>query len=480
MKRQTVIAIGLVVLLSHAVHADGFVFADPVLYPLGPNGTAPHRMASGDLDNDGNPDLAIGNSGGGRITVLWNDGAGRFTDPPAELNAAIPEVRPVAIGDIDNDGDNDIVTVGNVATVVAFRNNGSRSFTRRASSIVTGPNTPHSIAIGKLDGNALPDIVIGSQSGVLVCFGIGGQRFGPAVSEFTGRADYVSLADVDGANGLDIAIGSPFFLSTAEPQLLKNNGQGGFAAAVDLFPWPDNDVNNRGTGHVAFLFTGMTVDKAAVGSFGGGNTIRISNVASPFNPDDVTVAATVNLEGLVAADLDDDGDMDLASNSFAGGTARVFIAENEGGNAFADTACEVTLGAGASFPHWVVADDFNGDGQADLAIPNRTSDNVSVLLNCAGNPAGECEAFRRGDANADGTVNVADPNFILNFLFQNGPPPPCREAADANGSGSVDIADPTFLLGWLFQNTGVPPPAPGPSQCGFFNGGLGCATYNSC
>ncbi len=52
-------------------------------------------------------------------------------------------------------------------------------------------------------------------------------------------------------------------------------------------------------------------------------------------------------------------------------------------------------------------------------------------------------AFLRGDANADGVVNISDPSFILNALFTGGRQPDCDDAADANDDGLVDISDPT-------------------------------------
>jgi len=67
----------------------------------------------------------------------------------------------------------------------------------------------------------------------------------------------------------------------------------------------------------------------------------------------------------------------------------------------------------------------------------------------------------RGDANNDSTVDVADPTFILNYLFQGGPSPPCLNQADANNDGDVDQSDAVYLLDWLYDS-GSPPPSPGP------------------
>jgi hypothetical protein len=73
-------------------------------------------------------------------------------------------------------------------------------------------------------------------------------------------------------------------------------------------------------------------------------------------------------------------------------------------------------------------------------------------------------AFRRGDCNDDGTVDISDAQFALNWLFLGGPTPGCIAAANTNGDGEADISDPVYLLSFLFLG-GVWPPAPFP-DCG--------------
>jgi hypothetical protein len=75
--------------------------------------------------------------------------------------------------------------------------------------------------------------------------------------------------------------------------------------------------------------------------------------------------------------------------------------------------------------------------------------------------------FRRGDANADATVDISDPIFTLNYLYTGGPAPGCLEAADANDDSLLDLSDPVFLLECLFLGRGLASvPPPGPFSCG--------------
>lgn len=76
-------------------------------------------------------------------------------------------------------------------------------------------------------------------------------------------------------------------------------------------------------------------------------------------------------------------------------------------------------------------------------------------------PAGAV-LFKRGDANRNGSIDIADAIYVLAFLFSGGSMPSCPDSADANDSGAVDIADAIFMLTYLF-NQGPSPPYPFPS-----------------
>ncbi|MFN0058157.1 MAG: dockerin type I repeat-containing protein [Planctomycetota bacterium] len=71
--------------------------------------------------------------------------------------------------------------------------------------------------------------------------------------------------------------------------------------------------------------------------------------------------------------------------------------------------------------------------------------------------------FARGDANGDGSVNIADALNVLEHLFIDSDLN-CMDAADANDSGIVDVSDAVLLLGYLFVS-GMTLPAPSP-DCG--------------
>ncbi len=86
-----------------------------------------------------------------------------------------------------------------------------------------------------------------------------------------------------------------------------------------------------------------------------------------------------------------------------------------------------------------------------------TTEHLDVALNVV-------SAFRRGDCNDDGAVNITDGVCILNWLFLGEATPGCVAVANTNGDDAANITDATYLLGHLFSE-GPAPAAPFP-DCG--------------
>ena len=88
--------------------------------------------------------------------------------------------------------------------------------------------------------------------------------------------------------------------------------------------------------------------------------------------------------------------------------------------------------------------------------------------------------FRRGDANHDSNVDIADAVALLSILFGGAPLPTCLDAGDANDDAKVDIADSVTVLGVLFL--GATPLPPGPVDCGVdpTDDTLSCDSYPAC
>ncbi|MGE3966492.1 MAG: dockerin type I repeat-containing protein, partial [Planctomycetota bacterium] len=103
--------------------------------------------------------------------------------------------------------------------------------------------------------------------------------------------------------------------------------------------------------------------------------------------------------------------------------------------------------------------DIDGDGDLDLVIGHCAGTSVFMQDGSPNPPV----TFIRGDSNGDGAVNVADPVYALNYLFNSGPQT-CIDAMDVNDDGTVNIADGVAVLAFLFSG-GVEPESPHPA-CG--------------
>jgi hypothetical protein len=62
---------------------------------------------------------------------------------------------------------------------------------------------------------------------------------------------------------------------------------------------------------------------------------------------------------------------------------------------------------------------------------------------------------------SDGFIDITDPIFILNYLFEDGVPPECFDAGDANDDGAIDLGDAIKIQFWIFESEPLPAPFPG-------------------
>jgi hypothetical protein len=67
--------------------------------------------------------------------------------------------------------------------------------------------------------------------------------------------------------------------------------------------------------------------------------------------------------------------------------------------------------------------------------------------------------FVAGDANGDGTVDIGDVVYLVNYLYKGGLAPDPIQAGDANGDAVVDVGDVVYLINYLYKG-GDPPVCP--------------------
>ena len=57
---------------------------------------------------------------------------------------------------------------------------------------------------------------------------------------------------------------------------------------------------------------------------------------------------------------------------------------------------------------------------------------------------------QKGDINDDGSMDISDLVYLVDYMFGNGPEPPVMSSADCNDDGIVDIADLICFVDWWF------------------------------
>ena len=96
------------------------------------------------------------------------------------------------------------------------------------------------------------------------------------------------------------------------------------------------------------------------------------------------------------------------------------------------------------------------------------------------------QQFRRGDPNADGSLQITDAVVILEFAFEGRDVVRCLEAADIDNNRKVEVTDAVALLEFLFLGAGPPASTGEETDCSAdpdlpdSGGDLGCELYEAC
>jgi hypothetical protein len=129
------------------------------------------HVTLGDVDGDGDLDFLTANNNG-TVSVRLNNGRGSFTAPALNPDPAVagPFPQSVALGDVDGDGDLDFLSANNNlggGTVSVRLNDGRGNFVAPAVNPdpMVGDIRPRSVALGDLDGDGDLDLLTANLTG---------------------------------------------------------------------------------------------------------------------------------------------------------------------------------------------------------------------------------------------------------------------------------------------------------------------------
>jgi hypothetical protein len=431
----------------------------------------------GDIDGDGDSDMvAVYDCAEDRNGVQIFRSLAPGAAAPPRLEREEPFFIPrysneISLVDIDLDGHADIVNVLTGRDEVWIHRNAERGSTWELDFVRVG-SAPVAAVFADFDGDGLLDLAtaddgdFGETSTVSVARARVPGRFHAAIQlEAPPDTRLVAAADFDGDARSDLAV-----VDHHEPaaQLIVARGNGSFEPGPRL---AFTEVN--GSDAVADVSSGDVDGDGRVDLvFRMSDSLVIARNTTPASEEHDCDRNGVldSCEGPLP-DCDEDGLPDACERDCDGDGVPDDCAIAQGnspdcdGNGLPDV-CDPDCD-GNGFPD---ACDIAREPELDCD-ENRVLDSCEILsgarsdLDRNGIPD-NCEdvLFRRGDSNDNGTVEVADASAIFLWLFLGRFEIRCLEAADTNGSAAVDLSDGITVLGFLFLGA-PPPPHPFP-DCG--------------
>jgi hypothetical protein len=466
-------------------------FLPPVSFTTGDDSL---RVAAGDLDADGDLDVVIGRAKSSGLSVLFNDGAGGFGAPThyEQLPGGDSASPAVALADMDNDGDLDLLGAG--ATngtpsygVVSIRlNDGSGVFGVPALyNLDPWTFTPHTIATADINDDGWRDVLVSTPSGrandgfnVMLSDGVGG--FLPVVRYEAAKQTFdLATWDVDEDGNLDVTtVANDSSVVTVH----LNQGDGTFPILrrydlgfitrdmvegdfdrdgdVDLVAGGDDDVwllHNNGDAtfppalHMDTPFAPGDILLADMNNDGWLDlvlraydfAVALNDMKGGFEPVVVTPVGSSQSGEIGVFDLDNDGDLDVVCTD-PGPASRVYLFRNNG-NGTSYTFMNI-IADFDGLPFGVGGGDLDHDGNVDLLF-----DNALGITVYPGN----------GDFTVGGPIPT--PDYGYPFVLQ-----------DINGDGEFDLSykrpEPSFgttevatMLGYGDLGFAFPTILPGPN-----------------
>ncbi|HMQ48964.1 MAG TPA: T9SS type A sorting domain-containing protein [Saprospiraceae bacterium] len=331
-----------------------------------------------DMDNDGDIDVVTGAAG--RITWRKNLGGASTFGGTQFLNAGDPnDVRSICVADFDGDGDQDIAEADGINDNVVWYEhaNGSDAFNQE-HLVQGGLPTPNHISVGDIDGDGDLDLLSGGFKLAIWHKNIDGQgNFSQHDTIYYGQTALIksiNTADFDSDGDLDVIIA---IVGDKISWFENTDGQGHFGSeqivSTDL-TWASYaigaDVDSDG-------------DQDVIGASFTDGKIRWyenTNGQGSFGPQHIITALAKGAETIQAADVDGDGDLDVLSSSV--NDEKIAWYRNQDGNG--SFGPQQIISSRVREGKAVDVADLDGDGDPDVLSASYAHDRIAWYNNLDG------------------------------------------------------------------------------------------------
>ncbi len=215
-------------------------------------------LAVGDLNGDGKPDIALqsNDTTGGGMTILLNTGTGTF-GAPTYYPVAIPGTfanGAIAIGDVNGDKKPDVIVGSDNVTAIVYLNQGGGTFAVHGTVGTVPLNPTNNIVLADINNDKKLDIIIPDGLGDVFTF------YGKGNGTFTAGPGYPLQACNDCSNFL-VQVGD--FNGDGTLDLFESNGTN--TSTVSLGRGDGTFQTNQ----VNAYNTGLTANNVATADFNG-------------------------------------------------------------------------------------------------------------------------------------------------------------------------------------------------------------------
>lgn len=372
------------------------------------------KIFAADMDGDGNLDVLSANNFGNSLTWYKNlDGSGTFDSE--NLIASFNQPISVSATDFDNDGDLDVLATSSALNWVVWYENldGMGNFGPRR--IISSSSIGAFSAIGAdFDGDGDNDIITASDGSGLAWFenldGNGNFSTIKVIDNTISNSRSVVAADIDGDGDLDI-VGNGNGPNNEKIFWYENlDGLGNFG--------PRRVINDLGSyANVIFVADAdgdgdMDVFSASPGD---SEVVWYENLdgLGNFGPKKIITDSLYNAWTVYVADLDNDGDMDVLATSVETFGGEIVWFENLDG--LGNFSEKKIISTEVQSPRSVIAADLDNDGDLEVISASQNDNKIAwyenyTILNVADNELNSIKIYPNP---TDGIVFISSNNETI-------------------------------------------------------------------